>query len=171
MVASILASTAILISSAISALAANAEKLVPIVAFIVGGKNFTLTMLKLLALIAIFFAAFFCFKQNMRYLNHVNYLINAAKGAETVGGPYSDVVTPDFVYRVFERAMNYQTMGNRCFYLAFPFLFWIFGPIPMAVCTLALLPLLRVLDTSFVGPNDTRLPPNQDSHLLQHRGV
>jgi uncharacterized membrane protein len=140
MTSSLLASTAILLASAVAAFASN-MKLQSIDDFVIGIVSPKLTMAKLLILVLCFLTAFFFYLQAIRYLGHVSLLINV---------PPTEVglITPSFINNIFARGANYHTLGTRCYYFAFPTMTWIFGPIPLALCTLLMLPVIYKMDNS-----------------------
>lgn len=54
--------------------------------------------------------------------------------------------TPEYVAEVLKKGSNFYTIGTRGYYFAFPLLMWLFGPIPMFLCSLVLVPTLHFLD-------------------------
>ena len=80
--------------------------------------------------------------QCVRYTNHVAFLVNIPVG------PLAPGLTPDYVGSVLARSSNFYTFGTRAFYCAFPFLLWLFGPIPMFVSSILLVLLLYHFDTA-----------------------
>ncbi|KAJ3184975.1 hypothetical protein HDU87_002541 [Geranomyces variabilis] len=64
---------------------------------------------------------------------------------------------PSRVASVLNRGCFYYTMGMRCYYLSFPVVAWFWGPVPLAVATVILVAMLRVID--FQLSDFTPLPP------------
>ncbi|KAJ3074718.1 hypothetical protein HK102_005741 [Quaeritorhiza haematococci] len=138
MATSLFASSSILIASALAALTSTSDRLSPINEFVYGTQNTALSMVKLIIIITCFLCAFLCFLQSMRYLNHINLCIN-------IEG-HSDIVSPEFVTQVYRRAADYHSLGVRGYFIAFPALLWLFGPIPMLIASVLLTALLFHLD-------------------------
>ncbi|EPZ36070.1 hypothetical protein O9G_005569 [Rozella allomycis CSF55] len=55
-------------------------------------------------------------------------------------------LSPDYVYKIFQKASNYHSIGNRGYYFAFPTLAWLFGPIPLLCATTLVVCALFCLD-------------------------
>lgn len=77
---------------------------------------------KLMVLVVLLLAAFFCFTIAIRLFNHVGYLI--ALPPEDAGR----ALPPAGVGRVLNQAGSYLALGLRAYYFAVPALFWLFGP-------------------------------------------
>ncbi|CAK9263008.1 unnamed protein product, partial [Sphagnum jensenii] len=108
-----------------------------------GGANDTLTSVKYMTLLFCFLFAFLCFMQSVRYLNHVNFLINQRPELQNT----MHLITYDYVADVLTAACNFYTCGTRGFYFAFPLMLWLFGPVPALICCAALVPIMHFLDT------------------------
>eukprot|EP00850_Spirogloea_muscicola_P015413 SM000117S25533 [mRNA] locus=s117:318992:320185:- [translate_table: standard] len=144
MASSLLASTAIGLSTAMAALLRSA--LDPVVrqalqSFIVGADSDAVIAVKFFCLLLCFLWAFLCYIQSIRYVNHVSFLVNIPVGPELPG------LTPDYVAKVLEKGSDFYTVGTRGYYVAFPLICWLFGPIPMLVVSLLMVGLLYKLDT------------------------
>ncbi|KAG0557211.1 hypothetical protein KC19_11G110500 [Ceratodon purpureus] len=143
MASTLLASTAITLSSVIAALVSSTTS---------GGTDNTLrhfiygetgnitSTLKYLCLLLCFLFAFVCHVQSIRYANHASFLLSIPVGDNAPG------LTPEYVNEFIYMSQNFFTLGLRGYYLAFPLLLWIFGPIPMFVCSIVMVFLLRTLD-------------------------
>ena len=90
---------------------------------------------KLFLLAGVFFAAFFCFAQTLRALNHLGFEIVVA-GADDF----------DTVLRHLHRHADSFTLGMRCYYLALPFSMWLFGALHLLVASVLLTLLMLRLD-------------------------
>lgn len=97
-----------------------------------------LWLLKLLVLLTDMLCAFVCFAQAIRLLSHVGVLIAVP----------TTTVQPQQVARLFIQAGRYHTRGMRCYYLAAPLLFWLFGPLLLSLSSCALVVVLHFLDKS-----------------------
>jgi uncharacterized membrane protein len=141
MASTFLASTAILISlglvasafrTDITASASHALNLF-------GHPSETLWMLKLLALAALFFYAFFNFTLAIRYYNHACLIVNVPLGKD----PAASVAC---AAEILNHGALHYTLGMRGFYLAIPLGLWLFGPLWMLGGTVLILLVLYRLD-------------------------
>ncbi|KAL2634743.1 hypothetical protein R1flu_006222 [Riccia fluitans] len=134
----LLATTAILLSSAVAAfLASSYDVRKPIHNAIVGAESSSSVAIKYICLMTGFLLAFLCYVQAVRYTNHVNFIINV---------PVQGDITPDYVADILEKGSNFHTMGTRAFYCMIPVLLWLFGPISLLVSVIILVPIWYVLD-------------------------
>ena len=147
MAASFMASTAIILmigTLTISGSAQNASSVWHVLN-VSGGTHEALLAWKLMALLADFFVAFFCFATAVRFFNHVGYMINipARLGASPIG--------PRRVSAYLNRAGFFYVIGTRSFFYCVPLVFWLFGPQFMLVTTIILLFGLYRLDRAPTG--------------------
>ncbi|KAJ1403970.1 hypothetical protein SESBI_26890 [Sesbania bispinosa] len=56
------------------------------------------------------------------------------------------MVTPEYLTELLEKGTILNTVGNRLFYSALPLLLWIFGPVLVFLCSVAMIPVLYNLD-------------------------
>lgn len=99
---------------------------------------------KFFAVILSFSVSFYCYMQSVRAANHAGYLLAFPANGDH---PFK----PGYVARVLERCAYFHTAGTRVFYMAFLFIIWIFGPIPMFVMTILLIANLAYLDRADPG--------------------
>ena len=97
-----------------------------------------LWLLKLLLLLTDMLCAFVFFAQAIRLFSHIGVLIAVP----------TTTVNPRQVARLFIQAGRYHTRGMRCYYLAAPLLFWLFGPLLLIVSSCVLVVMLHYLDKS-----------------------
>jgi uncharacterized membrane protein len=90
--------------------------------------------IKLIILLLILLAAFFCYINAIRLFEHASVSIGVRNG------------TPARVTLQINRAWWYQAMGIRCYYFAAPILFWLFGAVAFVLAGLASLALMRHFD-------------------------
>ncbi|XVF65953.1 hypothetical protein PTKIN_Ptkin09bG0292300 [Pterospermum kingtungense] len=90
--------------------------------------------------------SFLCSSMALGYLIDANFLINASGDHEQFS---SD---PAYTQNIFERGFGLAFMGNRMLCIAFPMLLWMFGPLPVALSSAALVWGLYELD--FVPVNN-----------------
>lgn len=138
MVAILNASFAILFTTALPALTNNSYKgsyLLNIPVF--GSKSGNMFVLKYGLASFLFMFSFFCSSMALALFMDANFLINAAS-AEFSSSRYSKIA--------LERGFLLALIGNRLLFVAFPFLVWIFGPLPAVLSSVALVWWLYELD-------------------------
>lgn len=136
----LMATTAILLSSGVAAfLASSYDVKKPLNTSLFGLESGGYLIVTYLALLMGFLFAFLCYVQSVRYTNHVNFIINI---------PIQGQFTPDYTADVLERAANFYTIGTRTMYMSIPLLLWLFGPLPFFLSTLFLIPIWYWLDTA-----------------------
>jgi uncharacterized membrane protein len=135
MASTLMASTAVLLIIGVLTLSGQGEKLSGTwhVLNLFGDTRAELWVIKLLALMADFFVAFFSFSMSVRLFNHVGYMINTP-------------ISPRHVAMYLNKAGSYYSVGMRAYYFSVPLVFWLFGPLLMLVSTVALIVILYNLD-------------------------
>lgn len=109
---------------------------------VIGSSSAELWIVKVLCLLADFIFAFFAFAMAVRLANHVVFMIN-------VPGPAPHpLLEADQVARRLNRAGGHFSAGMRAFFLAIPLVFWLFGPIFLAVATVGLVVTLHRVDSN-----------------------
>ena len=98
-----------------------------------------LWLFKLMVLIVDFFFIFFSFCLSIRYLNHVNFMIN-------VPFNLAHKITPEYITEILNRGMLHYTMGMRGYYFSVLLFLWLFGPIWMFLGTVVMTIVLAHLD-------------------------
>ncbi len=141
MAASFLASTGILICLGLLSVAASPQKMAEITPSLneLVREHRVLWLFKLMVLIVDFFFIFFSFCLSIRYLNHVNFMIN-------VPFNLAHKITPDYITEILNRGMLHYTMGMRGYYLSVLLFLWLFGPIWMFFGTVVMTIVLAHLD-------------------------
>jgi uncharacterized membrane protein len=141
MAASFLASTGILICLGLLSVAVNPEKMAEITPSLneLVREHRVLWLFKLMILILDFFFIFFSFCLAIRYLNHVNFMIN-------VPFNLAHKITPEYVTEILNRGMMHYTMGMRGYYFSVLLFLWLFGPIWMLLGTVVITIILYQLD-------------------------
>jgi uncharacterized membrane protein len=141
MAASFLASTGILICLGLLSVAASPEKMAEITPSLnaVVREHRVLWLFKLMVLIVDFFFIFFSFCLAIRYLNHVNFMIN-------VPFNLAHKITPEYITSILNRGMMHYTMGMRGYYFSVLLFLWLFGAIWMLIGTVVITIVLHHLD-------------------------
>jgi uncharacterized membrane protein len=141
MAASFLASTGILICLGLLSVAVSPEKMAEITPSLneLVREHRVLWLFKLMVLIVDFFFIFFSFCLAIRYLNHVNFMIN-------VPFNLAHKITPEYITEILNRGMMHYTMGMRGYYFSVLLFLWLFGPIWMLLGTVVMTIILAHLD-------------------------
>ncbi|XP_031280251.1 uncharacterized protein LOC116138707 [Pistacia vera] len=149
MAATVLASTAIMLSSVIGVLmtggGGNGDRQFWI-AF--GDKTEVFFSIKFFLILVCFLVAFLFNVQSVRYYSHASFLINVP-----FKKMYQDVhhhqLTSEYVASTVNKGSYFWSLGLRAFYFSFPLFFWIFGPVPMFLSSFLLVFSLYFLDVTF----------------------
>ncbi|KAL3702223.1 hypothetical protein R1sor_020245 [Riccia sorocarpa] len=141
MASTLLAGTAITLSSLIAALVAGSSNSYNSV-LVLGSLDDAVLGVKYLSILCCFLSSFVCHVQAIRYWSHVSFLITVPVGDMAPG------LSPEYVSRMLKRSSNFFSVGLRFYYISFPLLLWFFGPIPMLVCSVAMVLLLEIVDTA-----------------------
>eukprot|EP01018_Ginkgo_biloba_P027701 Gb_06269 [translate_table: standard] len=161
----LMATTCILLCSGLAAMISSTYSVKkPLNDTAYGGHGELMVALKYVTLLMFFLFAFFCHSLSIRFLNQVNYLIN------TIQCP-SSMITADYVCELFERGFIFNTIGNRTFYIGFPLLLWIFGPVLVFVCSVAILPVLYNLDFIFISKSASKKVVQQQAVESKEYGI
>lgn len=141
MAASFLASTGILICLGLLSVAASPEKMAEITPGLTElvREHRALWLFKLMVLIIDFFFIFFSFCLAIRYLNHVNFMIN-------VPFNLAHKITPEYITSILNHGMMHYSMGMRGYYFSVLLFLWLFGPIWMLLGTIVITIILHHLD-------------------------
>ena len=140
MASTLLATTAITLSSLISVYISNKSNSVT-VSLVNENKTSVMSSVKFFAILVCFLVAFLCNVQSIRYYAHVSFLATVPSS-----GGKKDAI--EYVASNLNRGSFFWSLGLRAFYLSFPLFLWIFGPIAMFVCCCAMTFLLYFLDTT-----------------------
>lgn len=84
--------------------------------------------------------SFICSSMGLGFLIDASFLLNIASTELSLSFPYAE--------SVFERGYTLSLIGNRVLCISFPLLVWLFGPLPVALSSMALVWALYALDFS-----------------------
>lgn len=140
MASTLLASTAITLSSVIAVLMTSRGGSRAL-GLVFGDQSQIGSSLKFFSILVCFLLAFLLNVQSIRYYSHASILINVP--FKKMASPY---LTADYVGRTVNRGGYFWSLGLRAFYFSLPLFLWIFGPIPMFCSCLALVFLFYFLD-------------------------
>ncbi|KAG2699799.1 hypothetical protein I3760_07G206000 [Carya illinoinensis] len=140
----LMATTSILLCTGLAAVISSTYSVKkPLDDIIYGGHGEFMLALKYVTLLTVFIFSFFCHSLSIRFINQVNILINTPQDCT------SNIVTPEYVYKLLERGLLLNTVGNRLFHIGLPLLLWIFGPVLVFLCSATMVPVLYNLDFVF----------------------
>ncbi|CAL9050421.1 unnamed protein product, partial [Musa banksii] len=145
-----LASLSIALSSLIGTWIGSSSKVL-MSEVIYGDTSQTTSSVKYVSLLTCFLAAFTCFIHSARYLVHASFMLSTLD---------SDIPI-SYVQNAVIRGSNFWSMGLRAMYFATALLLWIFGPIPMFVCSVFMVMILHLLDTNSTPLHHFRYHPNK----------
>ncbi|KAL5568068.1 hypothetical protein UlMin_024643 [Ulmus minor] len=147
MASTLLASTAIMLSSLIAVLMTSGSK--DRSAFFVFGDRTEFSFsVKFFCILACFLVAFFLNVQSIRFYSHASILINVPFKKMSQDRHHHQL-TVEYVARSVNRGSYFWSLGLRAFYFSFPLFLWIFGPIPMFISCFVLVVMLYFLDVTF----------------------
>ncbi|KAL5719318.1 hypothetical protein ACHQM5_012113 [Ranunculus cassubicifolius] len=152
MASTLLASTAIMLSSIIAVLMTSKTGNQPTM-LLYGDKSQLGFSIKFFSILLCFLLAFLLNVQSIRYYSHASILINVPVitnkmkiSAVAAGAAH---LTADYVGKAVNRGSYFWSLGLRAFYFSFPLFLWIFGPILMFLCCLVIVTMLYFLDVTF----------------------
>lgn len=137
MASTLLATTAITLSSLIGVFASNETE----TKLVFGNKTSLNSSIKRLFISLCFLVAFLCNMQSIRYYAHVSFLINTP----ALNGKKDFI---EYVAKTLNRGSYSWSLGLRAFYTSIPLVLWIYGPIPMFICSCFTSFILYFLDTT-----------------------
>lgn len=105
---------------------------------IYGDTSQTTSTVKYVSLLVCFLAAFTCFIHSAGYLVQASFMMSTLE---------SDIPMY-YVQDAVIRGGNFWSLGLRALYVSTTLLMWIFGPIPMFVCSVFMVVILQFLDSN-----------------------
>ncbi|KAJ0829152.1 hypothetical protein HanLR1_Chr00c0030g0695401 [Helianthus annuus] len=150
MASTLLASTAIMLSSLIAVLMTahnnNNNNNHHTIGITFGEETKLRLTIKFFSILVCFLISFLMNVQSIRYYSHASMLINV---------PYNKItnftchrLTAEYVSSSVNLGSYFWSLGLRAFYFSFPLFLWLFGAIPMFVCSVFLVFMLYFLDVS-----------------------
>ncbi|XP_057422782.1 uncharacterized protein LOC130716794 [Lotus japonicus] len=136
----LMATTSILLSAGLGAVISSTYSVKkPLNDAVYGSHGEFMVALKYVTLLTIFLFSFFCHTLSIRFFNQVSVLICTPLDVPSM-------VTPEYLIELLEKGTILSTVGNRLFYSALPLVLWIFGPVLVFLCCVAMIPVLYNLD-------------------------
>ncbi|KAJ6410892.1 hypothetical protein OIU84_007612 [Salix udensis] len=148
MASTVLASTAIMLSSLIAVLMSSGSGNKSARSFVFGDRSELGLSVKFFSILVCFLVAFLLNVQSIRYYSHASILINVPFKKMCLNHRHQHLST-EYVARSVNRGSYFWSLGLRAFYFSFPLFLWIFGPIPMFLSCFFLVFLLYFLDVTF----------------------
>ncbi|KAJ3692632.1 hypothetical protein LUZ60_011727 [Juncus effusus] len=145
MASTLLASTAIMLSSVIAVLMTNGNS-GRIDSLVFGNTTQVFLSVKFFAIILCFLLAFLLNVQSIRYYSHGSLLINVPFDRSNIPDSLSMGPSIEYVAQALNRGSYFWSLGLRAFYFSLPLFLWVFGPVPMLTCCLVLVSVLYFLD-------------------------
>ncbi|KAF0900370.1 hypothetical protein E2562_031569 [Oryza meyeriana var. granulata] len=146
MASTLLASTAITLSSIIAVLMSSGGcdgvGLLPDAPLVVGAAGETALSVKFFAILVCFLIAFLLNVQSIRYYSHTSTLVNVPV---RLHGRRRGLAV-DYVTAALNRGSYFWSLGARAFYFSCPIFLWLFGPIPMFTACATMVGALYFLD-------------------------
>ncbi|PWA44624.1 hypothetical protein CTI12_AA523860 [Artemisia annua] len=157
MASTLLASTAIMLSSLIAVLMTGAATRSAnitttndhhgITGLTFGeGPKLRLTI-KFFSILVCFLVSFLMNVQSIRYFSHASMLINVPY--RKITNFTSHHLTAEYVGSTVNLGSYFWSLGLRAFYFSFPLFLWLFGAIPMFICSVFMVFMLYFLDIAF----------------------
>ncbi|XP_074271642.1 uncharacterized protein LOC141595573 [Silene latifolia] len=142
MASTLLATTAITLSSIIGIFVSNTSDITSKPSMLIyGNKTPLVASVKYFTLIFCFLVAFLCNVESLRYYGHVSFLA-------TLATSQGNTEAMEYAARSLNKASMFWSFGLRAFYLSFVLFLWVFGPIPMLVSSCVMSIVLYFLDTT-----------------------
>jgi len=148
MASTLLASTAIMLSSLIAVLMSGGHGGKTVVYEVFGDRSEFGLSIKFFSILVCFLLAFLLNVQSVRYYNHASILINVPF-KKVSSNHRHQMLTVEYVARTVNRGSYFWSLGLRVFYLSVPLFMWLFGPIPVFFTSFALVFMLYFLDVTF----------------------
>lgn len=101
---------------------------------------------KLFAMVILFVASFFCFRQSIRAESYAGFMVAIPTMHAELGESSEGLISPEYLARLLFRAAMFHSIGTRLFYAAFLAILWLFGPVSSTLSTVALLVVLYCTD-------------------------
>ncbi|KAM5586148.1 hypothetical protein ABKV19_005181 [Rosa sericea] len=155
--ANFLASTSLALSSLIGAWVLNSSNSILLTSFTYGDTSPAINSIKYVSILACFLLALASFLHCIRSFIHATFLISM---------PNSDTPLSDVQKAVIHGGL-FWTLGLRAIYFATTLLLWVFGPIPMFVCSVTLVLILHKLDSNSTPLHQFQPARSHDNRLMR----
>ncbi|KAJ7965198.1 DUF599 domain-containing protein [Quillaja saponaria] len=169
MASTLLASTAIMLSSLIAILMTSGNQTQSAAIFIFGDRSQLCFSIKFFCILVCFLTAFLMNVQSVRYYSHASILINVPIKKMSPNHSYH-ILTAEDVATIVNKGSYFWSLGLRAFYFSFPLFLWIFGPIPMFLSCFVLVLMLYFLDVTFEVGRAVGIPDDEEHHKDEELG-
>jgi uncharacterized membrane protein len=142
MVASILASTTVLILIGLLTMSAHQDQVMAALATVLPISTVPPSVLaaKLFILILLELVVFFCLLTTIRYYGHSSFMVSIPVEKRRISGQRDMLIT------YLSRAGDWYSLGQRLFLFSVPLFSWLFGPIVLLLTTVAMIGVMYVTD-------------------------
>ncbi|PIA34989.1 hypothetical protein AQUCO_03700326v1 [Aquilegia coerulea] len=149
-----LASTSIMFISVITVLMTNTSTGIDHGLSLYGNKRELGLSIKLFSILACIFLALLLNIQSFRYYSDASILVNMV-GTKSCSSSSDDddhfcssssTANKKYIWMTVNMGSYFWSLGLRSFYFSFPIFMWLFGPIPMFLCSILLVIMLYFLD-------------------------
>ncbi|KAL4566591.1 hypothetical protein LXL04_030710 [Taraxacum kok-saghyz] len=106
-----------------------------------------MSTIKFFSILVCFLVSFLMNVQSIRYFSHASMLVNVPY--KKITNFTSHRLTAEYVGSTVNLGSYFWSLGLRAFYFSFPLFFWLFGAIPMFVCCVFMVFMLYFLDITF----------------------
>ncbi|KAF6168691.1 hypothetical protein GIB67_026577 [Kingdonia uniflora] len=135
MASTLTATIAAILNSSLAALTNNTYNAAEILKnSFFGSQSDPVLTLKYCSASVFLLTSFLCSTMAVGFLNEANFLMNVSE------------FSPGYVHDMLERGFLFAFIGHRMLYVTFTLLLWMFGPIPMALSSMAMVWVLYGLD-------------------------
>ncbi|XP_072975187.1 uncharacterized protein [Typha angustifolia] len=150
MASTLLASTAIMLASVIAILMTSStssktdenSRVLRGQDIVFGNRSDLLLSIKFFSILVCFLLSFLLNVQSIRYYSHASILLSVPVKSQRIAPEFA----ADYVARALNKGSYFWSLGIHAFYISLPLFLWIFGPIPMVLCSLVLVCVLYFLD-------------------------
>ncbi|WOK97162.1 hypothetical protein Cni_G05870 [Canna indica] len=166
MASTLLASTAIMLSSMIAVLMNGNGNGSGRSEFrgrnmVLGDRSDLVLSIKFFSILVCFLIAFLLNVQSIRFYSHASILVSVPMKSHLC----APALAAEYVARAVNKGSYCWSLGLRSFYFSLPLFFWVFGPIPMACCCLVMVVMLYFLDV-YYGWSEERKMEEENSGIL-----
>lgn len=106
-----------------------------------------MSTIKFFSILVCFLVSFLMNVQSIRYFSHASMLINVPY--KKITNFTSHRLTAEYVGSTVNLGSYFWSLGLRAFYFSFPLFLWLFGAIPMFLCCIFMVFMLYFLDVAF----------------------
>lgn len=150
----LMATTSVFLSAGLAAVISSTYSVKkPLNDAVYGAHSELMVSLKFVTILTIFLFSFLCHTLSIRFLNQVCILVCTPQDMKSM-------VNPQYLTELLEKGIILNTVGNRLFCSALPLLLWIVGPVPVFLCSVAMVIVLYNFDFLYGNSTTAKLDFN-----------